>query len=163
MLTLKERVVMSKPKKIDLNKWERVDNAEDLDGYQALIITPLKASNGIQLPDLMFRKGQQKHNEIEDVDSVEWNKEIRISKEGGDDVYAYRIDWWFNNASQDEQYRKFINDNFNKNGFDVKRSWNAAQNYLKKFNYSSRKTYLHKYVYNWLVTGMHRWNNFAKR
>jgi hypothetical protein len=104
----------------------------------------------------------KKQVEVEDVSEIEWNKEIRISKDGDDDTYGSRVDWWFDQALLDDDYRKLINDNFNKHGFDIRKSWNMAQNYLKKFNFSSRKTYIHKYVWNWMSNGLHQHLKFKK-
>lgn len=153
---------MSKPKVIDLNKYERVNTPEELDGYQGLVIVPVKLGDGFQPPNIFFRKGIKKHNEIENTDGVEWFKDIRISKEGDDETYGQRVNWWFDQAILDDEYRKLINDNFNKHGFDIRKSWSMAQNYLKKFNYSARKTYLHKYVWNWLSNGLHQHLKFKK-
>lgn len=153
---------MSKPKKINLNQWERVKTADEMEGYQGLIIVPIALPDGTQLPNIYFRKGEFKHNEIDDVESVEWNKDIRISKEGSDDEYAERVNWWYSNALTNEEYRQLINTEFNKEGFDVKKQWNLSQNYLKKFNYSARKTYLHKYVYNWLRNEFHKYLRFKR-
>jgi len=153
---------MSRPKHINLNQWEKVKTFEDLDGYQALIITPSKMSDGTQLPELYFRKGISRFNEIKDISSTNWTKDIRISKEGGDNEYSLRVDWWFENALNNKEYREIINTAFNKNNFDVKKHWNMAQNYLKKFNYSARKTYIHKYVWNWLSNEMHKFLKFRK-
>jgi hypothetical protein len=153
---------MNKPKKINLNQWEKVDQLSDLDNYQSLIITPVKLIDGTQLPDLYFRKGIKKYNEVEDISLIEWFKDIRISKEGTDEEYSQRVDWWYNKALENDSYRELINSSFNKHNFDVKKAWNMSQNYLKKFNYSARKTYLHKYVWNWLSSEMHKWLKFKK-
>lgn len=112
--------------------------------------------DGTQPPQLLYRRGLSKHNEVANVDEVEWTKDIRISKEGGDDEYSHRVDWWYSKALESDEYKKILNAAFNKNGFDLKKSWLMSQNYLKKFNYSARKTYIHKYVWNWLTNGMHQ-------
>ena len=151
-----------KPKKINLNQWEKVDTISDLDNYQSLIITPIKLSDGTQLPDIYFRKGIKKYDEVLDVNTTKWYQDIRISKDGNDDEYGKRVDWWFEQALDNEDYRSLLNTNFNKHGFDIKKSWDMAQNYLKRFNYSSRKTYIHKYVWNWMVRGLHQHMKFKK-
>lgn len=153
---------MSKPKVINLNDYEKVKSKDDLDGYIGLVIIPAKLENGIQLPSIFFRKGTLKHNEIKDVGSVEWFKDIRISKEGDDTEYASRVDWWYDHAISNDDYRKIINDSFNKHGFDVKKNFDMAINYLKKFNFSARKTYIHKYIWNWLTNSMHQYLKFKK-
>jgi len=143
-----------KPKVIDLNKYEIVNSEEELEGYTGIIITPLRMVDGTQPPKLHFRKGKPKVHEIDDVDSTVWFKDIHISNKGEDHEYAHRVDWWFDNALKDEDYRQIINETFNRNGYELKMAWEKARNWLKGQTPSARKTHLHKFVWNWLTKGM---------
>lgn len=145
-----------KPKKIDLNQYVRVIQKDELDGYQGLVIIPTKLIDGTQLPELYFRKGEPKHEEISDVDNAMWNKEVRISNKGNDFEYAHRVDWWFENALENSEYKTMLNNTFNKHGFDVRMSWEKAITWLKQQVPSARKTYLNKFIWNWLMKGL-RW------
>jgi hypothetical protein len=142
-----------KPKKIDLNKWELVYNIEDLDGYQGLIIIPKRLVDGRQLPDMYFRKDQIV-SLIENTTNIIWYKDCFISNKGTDFEYSKLVDWWFDSALKDEEYKTIINDTFNRNGFDVKISWEKAKNWLKTCVPSERKTHIHKFIWNWLSKGM---------
>ncbi len=140
--------------KIDLNKWDVVGSKDDLEGYSGLTITPKKLVNGIQPDDIFFRRGKQQVPEIENVEEAVWYKDCLISKNGSLEDYIKRIDWWFESALNDEDYKEIINNTFNRNGFDIKMSWEKAKNWLISRNQSSRKTYIHKFVWNWLSKGM---------
>lgn len=147
---------MPKPKKINLNTWERVQELPDLDGYQSLILTPHKLEDGTQLPDLYYRRGLSKFLEIDKVDEVDWHKNIRISKEGTETDYAYRVRWWFENAEKDEEYKEIINSTFNRKEYPLKTEWEKLKYWLIRQSYSSRKTFIHKFAWNWLTRNMHR-------
>lgn len=140
--------------KIDLNRWERVASEEDIENYRSLIIIPLKLIDGTQLPPLYFRQGKPLEPLIEDVEGVQWNKMIRISNLGDVTDYCKRVDWWFNNALADDEYKTILNDTFNKYGFNLKVSWDKAINWLKGCTPAQRKTYLHKFIWNWLNKGL---------
>lgn len=154
---------MAKPKVFDLNKWEKVKTEPELDGYQGLVIIPPRLENGTQLPSIYYRRGEVKSPEIEDVSTIEWFKDVRISKLGHGVEYAKRVDWWFDNALKDEEYRQIINDTFNRNGFDVKISWEKAKNDLKRYTPSDRKTYIHRFVWNWMIRGMKNYLSYKER
>jgi hypothetical protein len=145
---------MSKPIKINLNNWEVVENENAIEGYSGMIITPKKLVNGIQPADLYFRRGELKVPEIEDVTTAMWFKDCHISNKGSEIEYANRVDWWFDSAISDQQYKTIINDTFNRHGFDIKMSWEKAKVWLKQQNGSSRKTFIHKFIWNWLSKGM---------
>jgi hypothetical protein len=142
-----------KPKKIDLNSWERVDEQEDLEGYNGLIIVPQKLEDGTQLPPLYFIREAAKQY-IEDITNAVWTKNCEISNKGEQSEYSKRVDWWVKNALDDEEYRTTLNETFNKHGFNLKLSWDKAFITLKGMIPSSRKTYLHKYIWKWLTRGI---------
>jgi hypothetical protein len=140
--------------KIDLNKWEMVGSENDLENYQSLIITPRKFIDGTQPPVLYFRRGAGLKQLIEDTTQVNWSKNCEISNKGTPEEYSERVDWWFDNAIENDEYKTIINDTFNRNGFDVKMSWEKAKMWLKRCVPSKRKTYIHKFVWNWMSGGM---------
>lgn len=150
-----------KPTKLNLNDFEQVTTVEELQDHVGLILTPKKLNNGTQLPNLYFRK-PIKVIEIEDVDQVEWFRDIRISKEGTLDDYAHRVKWWFENALKDDKYKTILNDTFNRNGFEIAKSWALAENYLYKLTPSQRKTYIAAFVWRWLSRGMSNHLRYSK-
>lgn len=143
-----------KPIKINLNKWVKVNDGDNIDGYQTMYITPQKLDNGTQLPDIVFRKDELIIPLLEDCSDVTWEKSIHISNRGTEEEYSKRVDWWFDSAIQDPEYRNNINESFNKNGFDVRMSWEKAKQWLKYCTPSKRKTNIHKFIWNWLNIGM---------
>jgi len=145
---------MNKPRKINLNNWEPAESEDDLKGYNGLIIIPRKTEGGIQLPSIYFRQERNAVPEIIDTDSAMWFRHCRISLLGEPEEYSKRIEWWYNNAMHDDEYKTILNDTFNRNGFDLKMSWEKSKNHLNMLNDSERKTYIHKFVWNWLSRGM---------
>lgn len=142
-----------KAQTIDLNKWEKVSSEEDITGYKGLVIIPIKMPDGTKPPNLFFRQGDPRSDDIIDTDSVIWTKKSSISNKGSQEEYNKRVDWWFSNAENDIEYKGIINDTFNKYGFNVKMSWEKAKAWLKNCIPSDRKTNIHKYVWNWLTKG----------
>ena len=142
-------------KKIDLNKFELCNSEEDiLEGQSGLAITPLRLADGTQPRTLYFKKGVPKQVKIRDVENTVWYKDAHISSEGEDHEYAKRVDWWFDNAMKDQDYKDIINGTFDRNGFIVRESWEKARNWLKKKTPSARKTHIHRFVWNWMTDGM---------
>lgn len=143
---------MSKIKTIDLNKYTKVLNEEECDGFNCIKIIPAKLKNGTQLPPIFFRG-----NEIELIYDIEkdtvWSKKANISIRGGQEEYNKRVDWWFENARKDPTYRELVIDTFNRMGFDVLMSWEKCKNWLKTCADCDRKSHLHKFVFNWLKKG----------
>jgi hypothetical protein len=142
-----------KPKKINLNDYERVQTIGELDGYSSIIIIPYMMDDGTQPAALFLRRGEKK-NEIYDVDDIVWDKDVVISKRGTVEEYAKRVDWWYSNAANDPEYRAMINENFSKNQYDVKMAWGKAIAWLKRQTPSARKTHLHKFMWEWLSKGL---------
>ena len=96
-----------KPKKIDLNQYELVDSEDDLEGYTGIILIPKRLRDGSQPPSLFFRK-ESGIIHIVDVDNAVWFKDCRISQAGSQMDYIKRIDWWFENALKDEEYKQIL-------------------------------------------------------
>jgi hypothetical protein len=146
---------MPSPKVINLNDYEKVDTKDELEGYQSIIIIPWMSDDGIQPPAIFVRKGEFKGDYIVDTTDVVWHKEAYISKEGSNEDYAKRVDWWFSEAAKNQEYCALINSTFNKNQFDVKMSVEKARAWVKTHLIpAARKTHMHKYLWNWLVKGM---------
>lgn len=138
--------------KINLNEYEKVETREELEDHTGIVlILP-------NIPDkeLYYRK-PIKVVEFKDLSEVEWFKDMRISKEGTEAEYASRVDWWFDHAIEDSDYRTILNQTFNRNGYDIKGEWERARNWLKGQTPAARKTYLAKYVWNYMVKGMNSW------
>lgn len=141
-----------RPKKIDLNNFTKVNSIEECDGYNSLMIIPAKLSDGTQLPPLYFRGGE--HDLIIDItDELIWDKNSRISTAGTQEEYNKRVNWWFDNARNNDMYRELVIDTFNRLGFDVLLSWEKCKNWLKSCPDCDRKSYIHKFVFNWLKKG----------
>lgn len=147
---------MSKPKKIDLNKYTRVLSEEDLTGYHSIIIVPAKTSDGTQLPSLYFR-GNQEQNIISDITGVVWDKEARISILGTQEEYNDRVNWWFNEADKNSNYRDFVNQTYSRMGFHVRDSWEKGRIWLLSQEGNDRKSYIHKFIWNWMQKG-YQWH-----
>jgi hypothetical protein len=152
-----------KPTKIDLNQYEKVSSIEELEGYQAVILTPYRVKevvNGREVeivpPSIYLRKGKKKPELLKDPTDVTWNKDIRIDPHVSEDEYIRLINWWFSEALKDEEYKKFINGTFFKNGFDPKITWERAETYLKTCNESERKEHIHKFILNKMRTNYQR-------
>lgn len=144
---------MSKPKKIDLNDYEQVVNKDDMNGYSGLIIVPKKSTEGIQLPEIYFRR-KSTVDLIENIEEAIWHQNVRIAITGTDADYHRRVDWWVENALNDEDWRGIINQTFNQKEFNVKASMEKAIHYLKTIRIASkRKSFLHKFFWNWFLTG----------
>jgi hypothetical protein len=160
-----------KPRKIDLNRWVRVNSIEDTDGYQCMIIVPQRLIDGTQPPDLFFRKGEPSVPKIEDINSSVWYKDCQISNNGSNIDYNKRVDWWFESAENDEEYKEIINNTFNVKdehnpayGFNVRNSWEKAKGWLKRIPLqSARKTYLHKFIWNWLTGDINKYMRKQER
>ena len=129
-----------------------VKTEEETDDFSGLIIIPKKSSDNTQLPPIYFKR-IPKYVELRDVDDIAWNKEVRINSSGTEEEYGHRVDWWFEHAISDVNFKKMINENFDKNGFNVKMSWEKAKTYLKTVPNEKRKTYLYKFINNWLLKG----------
>ena len=142
-------------RKIDLNKFELVSSEDEiLEGQTGIIILPLRLKDGTQPPALHFRKGLPKQTQVKDVTDVCWTQDTHISKDGTDHEYARRVDWWFDEAMKDEEYKETINETYNRNGYQLKVAWEKARNWLKSRVPSARKTNIHKFVWTWLNKGM---------
>lgn len=139
-----------KPIRINLNDYEHVKTESDLKEHVGLIIIPQN-----NLPPMYFRK-PIKVIEIEDVDNAVWFKDIRISKNGEQHEYAKRVEWWFNQALNDRDYKELINQMFNRNGYDVKKDWEKAKCFLIASDKTTRKTYIHQFINKWMTRGMNR-------
>jgi hypothetical protein len=143
-----------KPKRLNLNKWTRVETEDATEGYDTLIITPQRYVDGTQPPELYFKRGEPLIPDITDTDNSVWYKDCHISKQGSELEYCKRVDWWFNNAENDEEYKEIINATFNHHSFNVKMSWDKAKIWLKRQLPDCRKTYIHKFVWNWMTKGI---------
>jgi hypothetical protein len=153
---------MPKPKKIDLNQYELVDSEEELDGYTGIIVIPKKLHDGTQPPVLHFRK-ESNIIHIVDTDNATWFKDCRISQAGSQMDYIKRIDWWFDNALADEEYRQILINMYktaaDKYGFDLKKRIDQSKGWLKSLNGTARKTYIHKSF----IDSMNRGVNFCMK
>lgn len=143
---------MSKIKTIDLNKFIKVVNEEECDGFNSIRIIPSKLSDGTQLPPMYFR-GNEMDLIYEITDDLVWSKNSHISISGEQEEYNKRIEWWFTNARKNDMYRELIIDTFNRLGFDVLLSWEKCKNWLKTCPECDRKSHIHRFVFNWLKKG----------
>lgn len=146
---------MSKPKKIDLNKYTNVKSEDELYGYHSVIIIPAKLSDGTQLPPLYFRGGEE--DLIIDVTDAEWTKDCKLCTTGSQEEYNKRINWWFEQAMLNPDYRSFVNETFHRLGFNVKESWEKGRAWLMSQVGSKRKGYIHKFIWNWMKQG-YQWH-----
>lgn len=145
---------MSKPKRINLNDFERVEKETDLEGYQAVILTPLKVKIGdewMQPEDLYFRKPVRGERPVENISNAVWHKDVVISTLGSDYDYGRRVKWYFDNALEDVEFKGMINDTFDKNGFNIRQHLEWMQPWLKKQTLSCRKSHLKKFIWDHLT------------
>lgn len=140
--------------KINLNDFEQVKTREELEGHTSIIITPKKHGDK-QLDDIYFRKPITVI-EIDDVDNAVWYKDVRISREGTIEEYTKRVEWWYDNAIKDADYRAILNATYNKHGFDIKSAWEKSKYFLYGLTPAGRKTYLAQYVNKWMSKGIAR-------
>jgi len=138
---------MPKPKKIDLNQYEVVSSEDDLIGHSGLILIPKKNKDGSQPQTFYFRKPSGVVH-IEDVDNSVWTKDCRISTAGSQMDYIKRVEWWFENALKDPEYREILIsmyknavDNY---GFNMKYRIEQTKGWLQSLEGSARKTYINK-------------------
>jgi hypothetical protein len=147
-----------KPKRINLNDYEQVKTEKDLEGYSAIIITPLKFADGMQAPDILFRR-KAKYKAISDTEGVIWDQNTVITTATTPLKYASLVDWWVESALADEEWKFKINNTFGKNGFDVKMSMDKAIKWLKTCKPSMRKSHLNKFFNIWFNKGFDRYLN----
>lgn len=136
--------------KYDLNDYEIVGSKEDLTGFKGLIIVPRRLEDGTQPPELFFRKPLNVVY-LKDIDNIKWHKNIQISKQGSDKEYGQLVDWWFEQARNDVDYKEMIKDNYHRFGFNVPESTEKAIIHLKT---KDRKTAIHKFFIKWLTKGL---------
>jgi hypothetical protein len=111
-------------------------------------------SDGTQPPVLFFRRGEKEPEHVIDTSTTEWNKDVIINKFGTIEEYSQRVDWWFDEAIKNEEYRTIINEQFRKHNYDVRMAWEKAKVWLKKQTSSSRKTHIHKFLWSWFNKGL---------
>lgn len=146
---------MSRPKTIDLNKYTNVKSKDDLTGYHSVIIIPAKLSDGTQLPPLYFRGGEE--DLIINTEDAVWSKNVKISTVGSQEDYNKRVNWWFDQAYANPDYRSFVNETFHRLGFNVKESWEKGRVWLMTQVGEKRKGYIHKFIWNWMKQG-YQWH-----
>lgn len=142
-----------RPRKINLNDYELVASKEELKGFAGIIITPSRTPDGYQPMDLYYRKDFEGPRCLKDVDGMEWFEDAHISKSGTDIDYAKRVEWWFNGARSNPEFKEKVNHTFNKYEYDVITEWERACAWLKGRAFSGRKTNIKKFVWSWLSKG----------
>ena len=157
---------MSKPKRINLNDYERVEKESDLEGYQSVILTPLKVKVGdewMQPQDLYFRKPESERKFVETPVGAVWYKDVPICTKGSKYDYTKLVHWWYDNALKDPEFKAIINDTYAKNGFRVNVEVEKMKTWLVRQPQSSRKSHLYMFTNKWLNRNYNKHLDYMKK
>ena len=101
---------------------------------------------------------------IDTLESAKWNPRIMIDIDGTPAEYKEIVDWWFNNAQDDSDYKQTLAESFESLKDPVKHIKNA-HHWLKTEaayfvngvgKYTKRKKEIGKYLENWLRRQLER-------
>jgi len=125
-----------------------------------LKIVPLAAEDGSQGPPLFFIGKRSKRFMVtpENMDDALWNKNVFLDDKLSPRDYMTVVDWWFDKAQEDEEYKEIIGATF-KHLNDLSVQINKAHRWLLttgahtvsgsgKFN--KRKKNIGKFLDHWL-------------
>jgi len=141
---------MPKPKRINLNNYQKVNKEEELEGFSSLIITPFKQPDGTQPPIVFLRRPAKGGALAVDIETDDWSRKAVISTVGSEAEYNKRVAWWIDNALKDPEYKQMVNDAFANNGFNLKGEFEKIKGWLLMCNESQRKSHVDKFVKKWL-------------
>ena len=127
--------------KIDLNKYEVVTDEKEAD----LVIIPLKESSQV-VNKVMFKSLKPK-NHIVDTEGIEWKQYSKISIAGEREEYNERVNWWYDNVSED--YKNLINSGFHRLE-NIPLTVERSKQWLLTCPSSKRKSNIHNFLQRWL-------------
>lgn len=114
-----------------------------------LQIIPKRESNTPVLK--LYFKRTNFDDGVVDTEGVKWKKTIKISRRGTDEEYQARVDWWFDNAANDEEYKKELESSFvDILGNALIPTVKLTKAWLIRCPSYKRKNYINRFVYGWL-------------
>lgn len=143
-------------KVLNLNNYEVTTDLEKA----SLKIIPHASKDGTQLPAVLWVGVKSKRFEVttENKDTTEWHPRIFNSDKGDPKEYCAVVDWWFAEASKNEEYKERVYNTY-RNLNNIADHIKKAHNWLctegayfqdTKGKYDKRKKEIGKFLDNWL-------------